>query len=449
MKISDEDLLNPERKDEMDWLPALASGGAAEPIQERSLDDVLAARGTDAPTGPGENELALAGSEYSPKGDKQRLMLSIIDALTGGNEASAYDARKMARADALGKARLADSSAAKARGYVDKSTAELLMSGGMSAEAAGNTRRDSDALRLVNNLGQLETRRRGQDLAAEQKAADVAAKAEKARMDDERARALAADRNKTTIEAAKLRKSKGGGVAAPMTPEQKAKQEERALAGDAALLAGSANTTPEQAAAFIRGETLDLPPDALDRLKISKGLLDSGNLDRGKASLAAFNRESSNTDAPGRTEATQQANVEAKRKLRDDLNADKATLTAAITGWKSLSPDAQKILVQYGGMAPSQLVSALKSSSLSEQEQIAAARVQRLVNEDIKRMSGSAVSVSEGGRTATGVGMSSGDFNPWQSPAVLTDYLKHARKLLEDRWNSGIKAYPDLFKAVK
>jgi hypothetical protein len=248
---------------------------------------------------------------------------------------------------------------------------------------------------------------------------------------------------------------KGGG-GGPKTPAQATA--ERDL--NAAYLSDSAGefgkgVTMEQAQQFLDG-TLDpsaVEPSALERMKKDSVYLTGLKSGEPKKYYALIQggagREAGNLDKAGTAESVAQVNVEKKRQVRDDLTADKASLSEAISAWKSISPKAQAILVQNGGLAPSQLMGALKSARLSESEQVAASRLQRLINEDIKRIAGSAVTATEGGRQGTAIGVAAGDYNPWQSPAVLTDYLKHARGVLEGRWNSASKAYPDLWEDAR
>jgi hypothetical protein len=402
------------------------------------------------PSGPGAAEME-ALADYKPQSRLQQGLAAAFAAIAESTGTQGAMARTQAAQRGYRQDRVAAVAAARERDRsgmpADAATKELMKLGGLPEESLDGLTRGSEAIKLAQSgMGQLGARYKQMDLTAAQKAQHDANMREllEARLDAQNQRQQFGEGkkderlDKSLASREKLQAMKKGGK---KTPEQAAASEEARALGDAALLAAHANVSEEQAAAFQRGEQVDVAPEQLERLKIGKGLLASGMLDRGKAALNTFGREGANVDMPERADAVKKGDREKMRQIRDELTQDKLVLTSAITGWKNLPTRAKEVLVQNGGLAPSQLMSALKSAKLSPEEQVAAARLQRLINEDIKRLSGSAVSATEGGRQGVAIGMAAGDFNPWQSPAVLQDYLKHARSVLEGRWKSATQAY--------
>lgn len=473
---TDEELLNPSAAPQAAppapddaWLDALIAQSVAaepdDPTQTAAAEDPLEKLhrlfGQRPASGPGEAERAYLAGHPAPSGSRVgATVATALSTLFGGNAdyGAQQDARRLQHQQGLEGARTQD----RTRAPVDLGTAEMLLKAGLTPEAANATRGDSRALALGNNLGMIDTRQRGQDLQAQQKQQHddflltLAGLNNTSRegMNDKRISSnenIAGGRNDTAIKVAGIRAKKGAGTGAPQTPEEKAAKEKQDADRLVEHIYGQTNVPRDKVRAILMGgDTSNITPDEAAAVQ-GKAAIFSG-LDRkeqGRLLIATEGREGSNLDAAGKAAAVQGANVEKKRQVRDDLLADKAVLSDAISGWKGLTPKAQAALVQYGGIAPSEIMSALKSAGLSEKEQVAAARVQRLVNSDIKRISGSAVTASEGGRQGTAIGMAAGDFNPWQSSAVLTDYLRNARGVLDGRWQSAETAYPDLWEGMK
>jgi len=467
---SDEELLNPRRDEEDGDLSALLELASMQETQAPEatlptqaaptnrlpeLDAIYAARAPQ--TGPGSAESELLASHKSRPG-WQNVLANVGAAIaesTGSTGAIArtHAAQRSERDQYL--MRLAEARERDKAGQpVDRGTAELLVMSGMTPEAAASVSRDSQALKLASSgMGQLGARYRQMDLTAARTAehdANLLAMAE-ARLNAQNARqdkTLAAqdarlDKSLASREKlASLKKGGKGGGGGAADPEKR-------LAGNAALLAAHANVTPEQAAAFYRGEPLDLPEETLNRLKIGRGLIDSGQLDTGKAALNTFAREGANPDMVNRGHEAKSGDPVKKKEARDELLAARTVIGDANRSWNALSPKAREMLVRNGGLAPSQLMSALKSARLSDEEQVAAARLQRLINDDIKKYAGSAVSSSEGGRQATAIGLPSGDFNPWQSPAVLSDYLRKVTEMYRWQKKSAEAAFPGLWEGMQ
>jgi hypothetical protein len=239
---------------------------------------------------------------------------------------------------------------------------------------------------------------------------------------------------------------KKGGV--PMTPEARAQKEAREQKATAAWLADQANiASVEKAEAFLRGETEGITPEEAERMQ--RFYAQYQVADKEKLIRASLAREGGTPDRIAASIEQKKADPEKKRAARDELNAARVAITDAVNAWKGLGPEAKQMLVRYGGMAPSQLMAALKSAKLSGPEQVAASRVQRLINDDIKKYAGSAVSSSEGGRQATAIGLPSGDFNPWQSPDVLSDYIRKVSKLYRLQKQSAEAAYENLWEGMQ
>jgi hypothetical protein len=101
-------------------------------------------------------------------------------------------------------------------------------------------------------------------------------------------------------------------------------------------------------------------------------------------------------------------------------------IQGASQGWQALSPRAKDAAVKLG------LGSKAMDAALTPAEQASASRLVDLLNGFIRKVSGAAVSASEGGRVFAGAGFSE-SFNPWKSPTVVADFLKRMQQSYSDR----------------
>lgn len=466
--ISDEELLSGSGRQEpedMAWLAAMAASSPDQPerapaeVDPRQRVRELVSQRKPEASGPGDAESAYTSGNDAPGDGGNRWLLALASAIAGQDFAGQRDARRQKYQEGLQQARATDTAARSSRQPVDAATAEMLTMTGMSPESAAATRQDSPALKLSNNLGMIGTRQRGQDMTAQQKAEheeNLLALAginntSREGIADKRVTSqegIAGGRNETAIKVAGMRGKKGGS-GAPKTPEQKAAQEAQKLAGDAALLAAHANVTKEQAEAFLAGGEVAVPPDRLEALKIGKGLLDGGSLDRGKASLNTFNREGANPDKVATTNQIKASDPKVITPIRNELLEQQSSITAAINGWKSMSPRARDLFVKTGGGDPSMLANAVKSGLMSPQEQSAAGAIWALANTQIKKFAGSAVTGSEWGRQAKDIGLADNNADIFNSPQRMGDWLQKAANVYRRVKKSYEVSYPDLWKGMQ
>jgi hypothetical protein len=325
----------------------------------------------------------------------------------------------------------------------DKWTSELrarrnmfdqAMLGAQAADVSSEERAAEAELGRGMQRDQMALTQRGQDLADK--------RAEEQRKMQEYLLGLrlgATSEEKEKDRLAALERAKLGahhkGAGGPQTPEAKAEAENIRLSMEAAHLVRVASApgkpapyTQSQAFSYLKGEPVDLPPEVLAQLELERSTLAGmRSTDQKKYAdmiTAAAKSEASSTEGLGKGRQAKVTDPIRIEKARNELLAMRAPINDANASWGQLSNDAKEILVQYGGAGENALLNALKTRALKPEEQVAAARIQRVVNEDIKRFAGSAVTGSEWTRQAAAMGLPAGDFDPWKSPAVLKDYLR-------------------------
>jgi hypothetical protein len=442
MPLTDQDLLDPRKEDELDpaSLAALVAqepdtAAAATPAAPATMAPVdglaqlaqlVAARGEH----PGLYDQERAYVEANPRQAGWKDVLGAVGAAIAESAGSrgAIDSfhRRKAQAQKAYEAGLES-----ARGIdmgkrpVDHGTAQMLVLGGMSPEAAAEVTQGSPSLTLAKSgMGQLGARYASMDQQAAQKEAALAAKLKMLEDSQQHQRDLETQRQGGRIELKKTIPGKapgsggaGGGGGGGMTPEQR----QAALAG---VFATQANVPRDQALAFLAGNKEGIAPDALERLENFRGQFQLlGHKQQGDVIKANIGREASNPDTVWRANEAKKSDPKALLALKNEIDEKAADIRAARTAWANMSQDAKNAIAKYGGSGSS-VSKLIRDMSMSDQDRAYAAELQNLANALIKAQSGAAVSEGEWGRLATRMGFAQSDFDVMNSPATLDNWLK-------------------------
>lgn len=423
--ISDEELLTlkgQEPPPDDAWLSVLLAKEAAQEDPMPVAQSV--AQPAPVQSGPGAEELRYLEENGAPGGWRDVLggaMAGLAETTGSRGALGDFRAQQQARMQqfqgGLDSARTKD----RGRGPVDSATMELLQKAGLSPEAAAATTRDSDAFKLLPSLGSLDLRRQGQEQAAQQRAGAVEAQNARSQATIDAQNHRAEDANATRKEIAAMRKT-GSGPAAPLTPEQKTKRE-TALASYLSL---QTNVPPDQAKAFVAGQTEGIPPEAAAKLQQFASIY---------SQLPAKEQAKLLADTSKREAATPdraQAQVDAKRRdpnkrleYRREIDESGATIAAASRAWAAMSPEGKKALATLDGNGWASRN--LRDLMTSDQDKVAAAKIQALANRLIKETSGAAVSDSEWNRLATQMGLASTSFDLLKTPSAIESWLGSAK----------------------
>lgn len=440
MPITDEDLLDPKREDDLDaqiasMVAAEPDAPAPEPQPVGGLDKLIALARAQEVAGPGAEERRFLAENRPQEGWKRALgaVGAAIAESTGTSGAinsfrAAQERAAQARQQGLAAARATDES----RRPVDDATRSLLQNTGISPEALQSMTRGSDALRLAGQLGGLSMR--GQGIDAQNERARLALEEKMRQFDaaeagrNQRAQDALASREKI---AADRKKAAAGGGGVGGSPEQRAQR----LSG---YLVAATSATPEQAQAFAAGSKEGLPPDLLARMEArASAFLGAPPKEQNKMYTAAEVAEAKRHDVLEDAAAKGRGDVKERTKLRTELANTKADVRNAMVAWNSMSPSARQAFAQIAGS--SNLMGAIKQMKLSPEDQAHIGAIQALGNALINARAGAAVSESEWSRIAQEMGWAPNDFAVFNSTNGISAWLKRAKDSFERR-RAAIKA---------
>ncbi len=318
--------------------------------------------------------------------------------------------------------------------------------GAHAADASAAERAtESERARAMQDR-QFKLQERGQDLA------DARAKEDRLLRDLLSERAVgAANQRQTARDEAALERAKivkagggGGGPAAPISPEEKAKEDAQL----AAWLMQQTNVPREQAEAYVAGNIDGLPKAAQDKLWAAASQF--AGLDKTEQKRVVKSRLSSEGNMPDATAATRerkQLDPKERLKLKDDITNVGRDVNEARLAWKAMSPTAQRVFASLAGEG-GDLAQAVKSAVLSPEDQQYATKMQALANVLIKARSGSAVTGSEWNRVAQEIGWPTGDWSIFNSPSGVDAWLDKSKRAWVGRVKNVKSEYGDIFGGV-
>jgi hypothetical protein len=152
-------------------------------------------------------------------------------------------------------------------------------------------------------------------------------------------------------------------------------------------------------------------------------------------------REGGNADKAAVSAEVKQADPVQRTKIKRELAAYNVALSAAIRGWNSLPPNIKALVAKTGLEGAT---AQLRQAGLSPDEQAKFSPIIALINDNIKKTAGAAVSNSEWARKSAEIGLS-GAFSPFNSPSVLTGWLKRAGEAYKADVAAIDSEYPGLF----
>lgn len=390
-------------------------------------------------TGPGRHEQELNASWQGSDAEIQKamraaaIMKALFDDDGGYGERAKYlIEREKAHAGRLSSARAADAAESEKNRRVDQATAEMLVLAGVSPEAAVKARMGDPIVQLVRSTGGLGVKLRNQDTQVLNKnvgeTGDVwQTLTEEQGKDTRQDKQLA-----NNLEVAKLRKrsGKGGGGAGG---------ENTALLS--AFLQRNENVSPETADSFLAGT---LQPSDPNFAKLSSALtIFKGMTGKKQDQLlgGTLGREGGNADKAAVSADVKRADPVQRTKLKREIGEYNMALGAAITGWNKLPPKIKALVAKTGLEGTT---AQLRQAGMTAEEQAQFSPVIALINDNIKKTAGAAVSNSEWARKSAEVGLS-GAFSPFNDPAVLTGWLKRARAAYQADVGAIESEYPGLF----
>jgi hypothetical protein len=309
---------------------------------------------------------------------------------------------------------------------VDQGTAEMLVLGGMTPEAAAEVTQGSPSLTLAKSgMGQLGARYKAMDQQAAQKEAALAAK-EKALEDaQQHAKDLETQRQGGRIELKKTIPGKapgsgggGGGAGGGMPPEQLQRNM-------AYYLAQQANTSDDEALAFTQGKTDGLDPAKLSSLQRHQGIFamlpQKAKVDILKDTVK---REASRPDKLADAIELKKRDPNKRVEYKREIDQSHRAISEARAAWSAMSEADKKVLAQFSG--ESWASGAIRDASLSAQGQAQVGAIQALANRLIKEASGAAVSDSEWTRIAREMGLAGRNYDMLKGPEGIQRWLDSA-----------------------
>lgn len=431
MPYTDDDLLNPEKQDELDLAALVAAEPepVAAPVGPQDglarLAELIAARQAQ-PDGPGAAEREYLAQNKPQAGWKNVLgaVGSAIAESTGTSGAidRFHKTQQMAeqrRREGLEAARSID----LGRRPVDRSTAELGVMAGMSPEASAAMTQDSPGLKLLNSgMGQLGARYLQLSQQAQKAAADREAKG--TLQEDRQQHQLSLEEKRLAGRKELKAMGKGGGAGGggggpAMTPEQKAERVAVYVSGQAnvpeeqvkAVMAGNVDGIPAEAQAAIRRHLVAFqanPPKEQARMLKDMSKSEAGSGDRLRDNVEMKRRD------PNKL-------VEYRREVANSG----AAIADAAKAWQEMTPEGKQAMAQLSG--ESWLSGTLRDARMSPEDQARASRIQALANQIIKATSGAAVSDSEWTRIAREMGLAGRNFDALKSPDAIGSWIQNAK----------------------
>lgn len=386
------------------WLDELIGQQGAAMDREQAAASAPAA----APRRSREAQLA---ELFAPPTRAQGFAAILGDALFGGNNVAALNARGAQRQNALAQARMQDVAA-----------------GERSEERAADRQMMDERLRLTM---------RGQDLASARGQENLDLRRQLAGQTDARLRELETQREGAAMDRTKVRAAAlAAGEAPPVSAED-------AQAGTASFLAAQANVPKAKAKAFLAGQTDDLTPEEIERLEVNHDQWKIMSPKKRQEVLAGgMRREGSTPDQIEADRKKQQQNVKQRADLKESVDEIGRTIAAAKSAWKRMSPNAQKA---FASLASGGFAGTIKQGLLTPDEQKSAAAVQALANGLVKNLGGSAVSATEWGRIAGSIGFPVNDYSPFNSPEGISDWIERTERGLMGRVKAVESEYGDLW----
>ena len=418
----------PEPKKAADLVMSESPEGKQQPFGVRDeRADLMAARDrvrglADArpaqQTGPGAQEQAFLESAYRPSNDDLRRAW-IIQSLFG-EKGDAFRMVEMLQGmqqrhdEGLARARAADQQTAAKNKPVSSAAAEMAVLSGVTPESAVNM--SPDDVKMLQSLGGLGVRLRGQDTQVHNKNVDATGDVWDALLTEDGKNTRQDKQLANNLEVAKLRKRQkgaGGGGGG----------ENKAILS--AFLQRNENVSPETANAFVEG-TLDPQDPAYAKLASAATIYRGMGGDKQAQLLrGTLGREGGDEDKVANKQALQSGDLEKRRKAKDDLNEEGMPLQRALKGWQRLPPNVKQLAVSMGLEGN---IGKIKQLGFTDQQAADFARVIGQINEDVKRTAGSAVSANEGVRKGAEIGITMDGIAP-MSTAVLTNWLN-------DKWSN-------------
>lgn len=432
MPYTDEDLLNPEKQDELDLAALVAAEpeSVAAPVGPQDglarLAELIAARQAQ-PEGPGSAEREYLAQNKPQAGWKNVLgaVGSAIAESTGTSGAidRFHKTQQMAeqrRREGLEAARSID----LGRRPVDRSTAELGVMAGMTPEASAAMTQDSPGLKLLNSgMGQLGARYKSLDMQAAKAEEDRAAREQMQRDRLEQQARLQAERlaAQEKLQGQRLTAKKGsggGGGGGGLTPDMLAK-------GRITHLRMSTGIDPAVVDAYAAGTTEGIAPEQLAKLQ-NQDQVWALQPAKKKAELlkAQGLKEAGNQDDIDKTIALKKRDPEKRLKYKQEIDQSHRAISEARAAWNTLSDDDKKVIAQFSGSTWES--GAIRDAKLSPEGRAKVGAILALSNRIIKETSGAAVSDSEWDRIAGEMGLAGKSFDLFNTPAGIQRWLDSA-----------------------
>ena len=311
---------------------------------------------------------------------------------------------------------------------ISRAMAEALAATGLvNPEDAVNLTYDDPLVKNYGNIATAGIKERGQDIGVHKSNLDIEGKLAAIERQGQTQQQIATDNNASRERIADKRGKKaagagGGGGALGSDAE-----------GEALMLQQSENISAADAAAIVATgqipENSALTPQKVEAALATLGLFRRLPAKKKAEQLASIlSQERQNIDLPKRTVETSIARAKSdpqyRFKWKDALSNISANVGDAVNAWKAMSEEGKKNFVQLG-IGPT--ASFVKSASMSDADKVHAGKVWTLINEMVKERSGAAVSDAEWGRIANEVGLSANQWDVFNSPDAIKNYIKAAR----------------------